>query len=169
MKTDQDHDKDQDHESTNGSGGTVTNDAAGANNRVPEIADSGGKSRAERSLETLEDEAYRRVVAGVEKPIFQHGKQVGVVRQRSDRLLVFMLATLNPAKYGRGKGKAEEPKLVNHPFYGSFNTHPDMVREYERDAEIMRPINDHWERWFKEQNELKAGIQSTAPDGRMGE
>jgi len=29
-----------------------------------------------------------------------------------------LLAALNPAKYGRGKGKDEEPKLVNHPFYG---------------------------------------------------
>jgi len=95
------------------------------------------------------------VLEGVEKPIFQKGKQVGVVRQRSDRLLAFLLAALSPGKYGRRKRKVEEPKLVNHPFFGSFNTHPDLMREYEKDAEIMRPINEHWERWFKEEEERR--------------
>ena len=81
---------------------------------------------------------------------------MGVVRQRSDRLLAFLLAAFGPAKYGRGKRKVEEPELVNHPFLGNFNTHPDLMREYQKDAEIMRPIWEHWVRWFKlEEKERK--------------
>jgi len=120
---------------------------AGATGGIPELPEPGPKAPAGRSLEDLEDEAFRRAMVGVEKPIFQAGKQVGVVRQRSDRLLIFLLAALGPARYGRGK--KEEPKLVNHPVYGSFNTHPDLVREYERNVEICQPILDHWKRWFK--------------------
>ena len=118
---------------------------AGATGEIPELPETKVKKNAERSLEVLEDEAYRRAVEGVEIPVFQSGKQVGVKRQWSDRLLVFLLAGLKPAKYGKRR-KQEPPELVNDPVYGSFNTHPDLVREYERGAEITQPLWDYWEK-----------------------
>jgi hypothetical protein len=47
----------------------------------------------------LEDEAVRRAYEGVERPVFQGGKQVGVVREYSDTLLIFLLKALRPEKY----------------------------------------------------------------------
>ena len=111
----QEHDQDQKHdqEQEQSAEWQTTNSTAGASGEIPELVDSAGRTGAERTLEALEDEAFQRVVEGMEKPIFQKGKQVGVVRQRSDRLLAFLLAAFGPAKYGRGKQKAEEPELVN--------------------------------------------------------
>jgi hypothetical protein len=47
----------------------------------------------------LEDEALRRAVEGVEEPVYQGGKQVGVIRKYSDALLMFLLKAARPEKY----------------------------------------------------------------------
>jgi hypothetical protein len=47
----------------------------------------------------LEDEAVRRAYEGVEKPVCQMGKEVGVIREYSDTMLIFLLKGLRPAKY----------------------------------------------------------------------
>lgn len=39
----------------------------------------------------LHDEALRRAVDGVDKPVYQGGKKVGTVREYSDTLLIFMI------------------------------------------------------------------------------
>ena len=52
-----------------------------------------------RSLHVLEDEVHRRAVDGVDKPIYQGGVRVGVVREYSDVLLLFLLKANNPKKY----------------------------------------------------------------------
>lgn len=68
----------------------------------------------ERSTELLEREAYRRAAVGVDKPVFQGGKQVGKVREYSDTLLIFLLKARRPDTYrervehtGRGGGPLE--------------------------------------------------------------
>lgn len=53
----------------------------------------------EQAADRLEQEARRRAVEGVEKPVFQGGKQVGVVREYSDTLLIFLLKGALPEKY----------------------------------------------------------------------
>ena len=45
----------------------------------------------EQAIEALEDEATRRAYEGVERPVYQDGKQVGMIREYSDTLLIFLL------------------------------------------------------------------------------
>lgn len=53
----------------------------------------------QKSIERLEQEARRRAVEGVEEPVYQGGKKVGVVRKYSDTLLIFLLKGAAPDKY----------------------------------------------------------------------
>jgi hypothetical protein len=54
---------------------------------------------AERGTDTLEDEAIRRAFDGVDRPVFQGGREVGRIREYSDTLLIFLLKGRRPAKY----------------------------------------------------------------------
>ena len=53
----------------------------------------------EVAIQALEDEAVRRAYEGVERPVYQGGEKVGVIREYSDTLLIFLLKGLRPAKY----------------------------------------------------------------------
>ena len=53
------------------------------------------------AVELLEAEARRRAVEGVDKPVYQGGQLVGVVREYSDTLLMFLLNGAAPEKYRR--------------------------------------------------------------------
>ncbi len=54
----------------------------------------------EDAADTLEAEAYRRAVEGVEKPTgWYRGVAGGVVREYSDSLLMFLLKGIRPDKY----------------------------------------------------------------------
>lgn len=50
--------------------------------------------------DTLVAEAVRRAVEGVDRPVFQGGRQVGVVREYSDTLLVVLLKAFKREKFG---------------------------------------------------------------------
>jgi hypothetical protein len=41
--------------------------------------------------DVLEEEAFRRAVKGLNKPVFQGGKKVGVIREYSDSLMALLL------------------------------------------------------------------------------
>ena len=51
------------------------------------------------AAERLEQEARRRAVEGVEKPVWHKGQMVGSVREYSDTLLIFLLKGALPDKY----------------------------------------------------------------------
>lgn len=53
----------------------------------------------EQAIEALEDEATRRAYEGVDRPVYQGGKQVGMIREYSDTLLIFLLKAHRPQKY----------------------------------------------------------------------
>lgn len=53
----------------------------------------------ERVVETMEREAYRRAVEGVEKPLVSAGKHVTDVTEYSDSLLQFLLKARRPERY----------------------------------------------------------------------
>jgi hypothetical protein len=53
----------------------------------------------EEAIQVLEDEAVRRAYEGVERPVYQGGKKVGVVQEYSDTLLIFLLKGARPQKY----------------------------------------------------------------------
>lgn len=51
------------------------------------------------AADLLEEEARRRAVDGVEKPVFQGGREVGVIREYSDALLTLLLKGKRPETY----------------------------------------------------------------------
>lgn len=53
----------------------------------------------EMGVDALEDEAIRRAVQGVLKPIYQGGVKVGTIRQYSDTLMALLLKGHMPEKY----------------------------------------------------------------------
>jgi hypothetical protein len=54
----------------------------------------------DEAADRLEFEAVRRVLEGDEVPVFYRGKQVGVRKEYSDKLLMFLLKTARPEKFG---------------------------------------------------------------------
>lgn len=52
-----------------------------------------------QAAELLEDEAWRRAVTGVSKPVYQSGQLVGAVQEYSDTLLIFLMKGAMPGKY----------------------------------------------------------------------
>jgi hypothetical protein len=70
----------------------------------------------DQAADVMEEEAHRRAVEGVLKPVFQGGKKVGSVREYSDTLLIFQLKAARPEKYRertdvRHSGKIDVGKL----------------------------------------------------------
>ena len=53
----------------------------------------------EEAADTLEAEARRRAIEGVEEPVFHKGQRVGTVRKYSDLLLIFLLKGVRPQKF----------------------------------------------------------------------
>jgi hypothetical protein len=58
----------------------------------------------------LEEEAIRRAVEGVEKPVFRGGEIVGHVRDYSDSMLMFLLKARKPELFGSMGGKTSARK-----------------------------------------------------------
>jgi hypothetical protein len=74
----------------------------------------------EIGLDALEDEAMRRAREGVEEPIFNGGLRCGTVRKYSDLLLIFLLKSRRPQRYGgavhRDSLPAPQPLTIDsHP------------------------------------------------------
>jgi len=70
----------------------------------------GGQSDAEelgRAVAALETEAVRRALSGVEVPVFHQGRECGNTVKHSDTLLMFLLKTLRPERYGPDKEAAQ--------------------------------------------------------------
>ena len=51
------------------------------------------------NVDAFQEEAHRRAVQGIEKPVYQGGRLVGTVREYSDTLLIFLLKGLRPERY----------------------------------------------------------------------
>ena len=52
------------------------------------------------AVAALESEAVRRALEGVAVPVFHQGRECGSTVKHSDTLLMFLLKTLNPTRYG---------------------------------------------------------------------
>ena len=55
----------------------------------------------EQAADRLEEEAWRRAVEGIERPVWRGGAQVGTTIERSNQLLIFLLRGLRPSRYDR--------------------------------------------------------------------
>lgn len=53
----------------------------------------------EMGSDVLEDEARRRAIEGTDRPVYQGGALVGLVREYSDRLLELMLKARRPDRF----------------------------------------------------------------------
>jgi hypothetical protein len=77
-----------------------------------------------RIVQLLEDEATRRAVEGVEKPVSVNGK-LKTIREYSDTLLIFLLKGAAPEKYRERyehaiSGPNGDPIQVEHRAYDIF-------------------------------------------------
>lgn len=54
----------------------------------------------EAGTDIIEEEAFRRAVTGVEKPVYRGGEIVGHVADYSDAMLMFLLKSRRPDRYG---------------------------------------------------------------------
>lgn len=54
----------------------------------------------EAGTDIIEEEAFRRAVTGVEKPVYRGGEIVGHVADYSDAMLMFLLKSRRPERYG---------------------------------------------------------------------
>jgi len=64
--------------------------------------DEAVKNAIEEGYDMLEEEARRRAVDGVDRPVFFQGEQCGVIREYSDQLLITLLKANRPKKYNPG-------------------------------------------------------------------
>lgn len=72
---------------------------------IPEFREAWETAMA-NARDVLDREAYRRAVEGVERKVYQGGREVGTVREYSDTLLTLMLKARHP-DYAKTVGKVE--------------------------------------------------------------
>ena len=65
----------------------------------------------ETAVDTLEAEARRRAVDGVDAPHFHQGNVAGTVKKYSDSLLMFLLKAHRPERYRERSAAADTPDL----------------------------------------------------------
>lgn len=62
----------------------------------------------DRAVAALEEEAVRRALFGVSEPVFHQGRECGAKARHSDALLIFLLKTLRPERYGPASRRPPE-------------------------------------------------------------
>lgn len=98
----------------------------------------------EEACQRVEEEMRRRAVDGYDKPVFQGGKQVGVIREYSDTLLIFYAKGLMPDKYRerqsiehsggmrhehRGEVQVLRSEMLNEPEYLEFQRQRALIAD----------------------------------------
>ena len=66
---------------------------------------AGWQKAVEMAAEALMDTAVTRALEGTERGVWRRGRQVGVMREYNDRLLMFLLRRLKPEVYARRGGQ----------------------------------------------------------------
>lgn len=66
--------------------------------RDPDFAEE-FEDTIEAAIDDMEQEARRRAMEGVEKPVYQNGTLVGHIQQYSDTLMIFLLKAYRPDKF----------------------------------------------------------------------
>lgn len=81
----------------------------------------------------LEEEIFRRGIAGVLKPVFHKGKVCGTMREFSDTLLIFAAKRVMPAEY-RERQSIEHTGPDGTPLFSL-----DALRAYVQQGEDHKP------------------------------
>lgn len=87
----------------------------------------------------LEDEAVRRAMQGIDKPIFQGGRKVGTVREYSDTLLMFLLRARNPEKYS-DRYRHEHSGPNNGPIQTRSTHAIDLSKVSDEELRVLQGI-----------------------------
>jgi hypothetical protein len=66
----------------------------------------------EAGTDLIEQEAWRRAVDGYDRPVFQDGELVGLVRAYSDVLLMMLLRGRRPEAYREGTNRGTPAKSI---------------------------------------------------------
>lgn len=74
---------------------------------APGEGDGAGAARVAAAVAALEAEALRRALEGVSEPVFHQGRECGSKVKHSDTLLMFLLKTLRPERYGPATARRE--------------------------------------------------------------
>ncbi len=97
----------------------------------------------EEGLDYLEEEARRRAFEGTQKPIYYKGMKVGVVREFSDTLMIFLLKGRRPDVYGdrvkqevtgKGGGPIEQKVTVDFDLAADVRAIDREIAEAEEEA-----------------------------------
>ncbi len=97
----------------------------------------------EEGLDYLEEEARRRAYEGTLKPVFYEGVEVGVVRQFSDTLTIFLLKGRRSEVYGdrvkqevtgKNGGPVEQKVTVNFDLGADVRELDRQIAEAEEEA-----------------------------------
>jgi hypothetical protein len=98
-------------------------------------------------VDRLEDEAHRRAVHGVVRPVYQGGAKVGEIREYSDTLLLAILRGKRPEVYARPEAATNvnvEVKLTREQALERLRQLglpvPFIETEFERNGETMKPF-----------------------------
>ena len=80
------------------------------------------KKAIDGGTDYYEDEARRRAVEGVDRPVFQQGECVGFVREYSDALMSMMLGGRRPEVYGKQRVEMSGPEggAIKHEIEVTF-------------------------------------------------
>lgn len=91
------------------------------------------KSSQERAVDLAEQELRRRGIAGYDKPVYQQGKRVGLIREYSDACLIFYLK-------GRRREVFGDKRELTGPDGGPIETKADntIVITYGADDDSPR-------------------------------
>lgn len=92
----------------------------------------------DRGADALEGEAVRRARDGVERPVFQGGKQVGTVTEYSDNLLIFLLRGARPAKYGNRSAELGDGQTYGELVAGAAARGAQRLTEAQVDDELRK-------------------------------
>lgn len=101
----------------------------------------------EDGTEVLEQEAHRRAVEGVEKPIYVKGEIVDTVYEYSDTLLIFLLKARDPKKYRENikhehSGPNDKPIHVKHEREFDFAEYGALFRAYFEGVRPVDPVSN---------------------------
>jgi hypothetical protein len=66
-----------------------------------------------QGIDRLEDEAHRRAVEGVKRPVYRGGVLVGEMTKYSDTLLMFLIKRRRPEVYGRSHDGSRKVDLIS--------------------------------------------------------
>ena len=101
-------------------------------------------ARLRQAVAVLAETAFDRAINGVEEPVFHKGEQVGTRIRHNDRLLMFLLKSLDPETYAARPRHDPVPssRRTPGPINGTFRENGSAARlgpDFRRDDDVVAP------------------------------